>query len=105
MNEKRIAQLRQMQAQDPEDPFFPYAIGQEYISAGEFEQASSTFEELLEKFVEYIPAYHHLGIAYFQLEQLDDAIRVLKKGIELAQKQENRKAKAEMEQLLDDIVD
>jgi tetratricopeptide (TPR) repeat protein len=103
MNDKRLAQLRDMQAADPDDPFFPYAIAQEYISAGEHQQAQEEFSVLMARFPDYLPSYYHAGLNLYQLGRAEEATACLRTGIALAQTQGERKTANELRELLEDI--
>ena len=105
MNENRIALLRQMEASDPNDPFIPYAIAQEYLGGGFREEAERALAELLQRFPDYVPAYQHLGATCMELGWLEKAKSALEKGIKIAQQQGNRKAAGEMANLLEEVED
>ena len=103
MNDKRLAQLSQMQAADPDDPFFPYAIAQEYLSGQQLAMARSQFEALMARFPDYLPAYYHAGMTIVQLGDADAAIICLQKGLALATAQGDRKTANEIRELLEDL--
>lgn len=103
MNDKRLAQLRDMQAADPDDPFFPYAIAQEYLSAGEQALAQAVFADLLQRFPTYLPSYYHAGLNLYQLGSTEEAVACLQAGLALAQAQGERKTANELRELLEDM--
>lgn len=105
MNDKRLAQLSQLQAADPDDPFFPYAIAQEYISAGKLDAARNEFDGLMARFPEYLPSYYHAGLTLYQLGEADAAVACLRKGLALAEAQGERKTANELQELLEDFED
>jgi predicted Zn-dependent protease len=103
MNDKRLAQLSQMQAADPDDPFFPYAIAQEYLSDQQLALARTQFEALMARFPDYLPAYYHAGMTMYQLGDPDAATACLQQGLALARTQGDRKTAYEIRELLEDI--
>lgn len=105
MNEKRLSQLRQMMADDPSDPFFPYAIAQEYVSAGKHAEASEILEGMIERFPDYVPAYQHCGMAMLENGRPESALMILKRGMEKARAAGDRKAFGEMQMIVEDLTD
>ena len=90
MDEKRIHLLKEYIEQDPEDPFNRYALAMEY-----YEEAPNTALQYLGELVsdqpDYLPTYYKLAHLYWELEMWNDADRVFKQGIKLAeQKSENK---------------
>ena len=94
-----------MEASDPNDPFIPYAIAQEYLGGGLNEEAEAALSELLKRFPDYVPAYQHLGAICLQLGWLEKAKSALEKGIKMAQEQGNKKAAGEMTTLMEEVED
>jgi predicted Zn-dependent protease len=103
MNPQRLAQLREMMAADPEDPFLPYAIAQEHTSAGLWEEACAEFAALAERFPGYLPTYYQYGVALIKQDRLEEAIKVLERGLGLARRYKEFKTAMEIEALLEDL--
>jgi tetratricopeptide (TPR) repeat protein len=105
MNDKRLAQLAVMQAADPDDPFFPYAIAQEYLAGDKLLEAKAEFEALLGRFPDYLPSYYHFGTTLYQLGEAEAALSCWRKGLELAERLGERKTANELRALLEDLGD
>jgi tetratricopeptide (TPR) repeat protein len=93
----RIEQLNQFIAEDPGDPFPRYALALEYLHH-QPDQARKCFEELMERFPEYLPAYYPAAHLYIDLAAAEAAERIFQAGIELARKQGDRKTERELRQ-------
>ena len=95
MNEQRIAMLKQFMEDDPTDPFNIYALAVEYYE----EKTTSSlqlFEQLLTKHRNYLPTYYKAAHLYWETEQWNKAEEVFKKGIALAEAQNEQKALQEL---------
>lgn len=103
MNARRIAQLKALMEADPHDPFLPYAIAQEYMAAEKWGEAITLFASLTEDFPDYLPAYYHYGISLVTANHVEEAIQVLRKGHDLAQRQRDGKTAGEIAALLEDL--
>lgn len=99
----RIAQLKSFVQEQPDNPFPRYGLALEYRNTGKLEQAQKVFDELAEKFPDYLAAYLMAGNNLVDLERAGDAGERFKRGIEVAQKQGNGHAKAELETALADL--
>ena len=60
----RIEMLKAYIADDPADPFLPYALALEYVRLNKNEDAISLLEKVLNLNPDYLPAYYHLGKLY-----------------------------------------
>ena len=58
MNQKRLEQLREMLAEEPNDPFLIYALATEYLNTDKA-KARLYFEILLSKYPDYAGTYYH----------------------------------------------
>lgn len=105
MNDKRVLQLEAMMASDPNDPFLPYAIAQEFAAAQKWEAASSRLEAIYAQFPDYLATYYQWGMALIHLDQLAKAMDVLQKGYTLANRLADRKAANEIAALIEEIED
>ncbi len=105
MNDKRLAQLTEMQAADPDDPFIQYAIGLEHLNGGDISVAIERFKELSTAHPDYVPTYYQFAVALVQTGQVNEAIGVLEQGIEVAQKAGERKTVNELRMMLEDLED
>lgn len=90
-------------ADDPHDPFLPYAIAQEHTAAGLWEDACVEFAALVERFPAYLPTYYQYGIALVKVDRISEAIEVLQRGLGLARRYKDFKTAGEIEGLLEDL--
>ena len=90
-------------ADDPHDPFLPYAIAQEHTAAGLWEEAIAQFAALVERFPEYLPTYYQYSVALVKTDRLPLAIEILQRGLGLARRYKDFKTAAEIEALLEDL--
>ncbi|MBK6264829.1 tetratricopeptide repeat protein [Marivirga sp. S37H4] len=84
MNKERIAQLEQFRKESPNDPFLLYALATEYKEEKP-EKAKLFFDELLEKYEDYIGSYYHAASLYAEHFDREKADKIYQKGIEMAQ--------------------
>lgn len=105
MNEKRLTQLKQLLSADPDDPFLVYGIAQEYLSAGNLSEAKAYFARLTTEHPSYVPTYYHYGLTLYHLGEAKAALETWRTGIPIAEKAGDRKAAAEMRELLEDLED
>jgi cytochrome c-type biogenesis protein CcmH/NrfG len=96
----RIEALLQFLEEDPTDPFIRFALGQEYLKAGEVERAASFWERLAVDQPEYVGTYYHLGKLYERLGRTADAIGTYERGIRMAGQQRDPHARAELQDAL-----
>lgn len=105
MNDKRLAQLIEMQKADPNDPFFLYAIGLEHVKASNFSEANRVFQDIISSFPSYLPTYYQHALLLVQTNDLNGAIGSLEAGIEVARASGENKTLRELESLMEDIED
>lgn len=98
--ENRISQIKKMIETDPDDSFLCYALALEQEKEGKYKDAIKTIEELIKRDPEYLGAYYKLGKLYEATNKLDTAEETYKKGIELATKKQDNKARGELEEAL-----
>lgn len=107
MNQQRIAQLLAFVEQEPQNPFNLYALALEY-RADKPQQAGLYFDRLLTDFPDYLPTYYHAAAFYAAQDEPEKAAKLYDLGLELARKEGNPKAEAELlraQQAFDDEQD
>jgi len=92
----RINALKNLLADDPEDSFLHYALGLEYVKAGDTELALERFEILLHKHPDYLPVYYQAAHLYLENNNRENADIAFKKGIALANRLGNNKTYQEL---------
>jgi tetratricopeptide (TPR) repeat protein len=105
MSNQRLDYILQMLKIEPNDSFLRYALSLEYAKSNEIEKAIETIELLLVNDVNYLGAYYQLGKLYEQSGNTGLAIETYKKGIVIAQQQNNRKTLGELNEALLSIED
>ena len=96
----RIATLKSFIERTPNDAFPRYGLAMEHTNRGELAEAWTVFSELIQQFPDYIPTYLMAGGALVGLGRKDEAIDVLKKGVEVATRRGDQHARGELEQAL-----
>lgn len=102
MNSQRIEMLKNMVLENPEDPFYPYALALEFIHTNRPE-ALSILMNVLHNYPDYLPTYYQAGLLTIESDKIEEGQAILERGIVLAQKQNDRKALNELRSLLDNI--
>jgi tetratricopeptide (TPR) repeat protein len=101
----RLEQFKEFVELDPTDTFSRYALGMEYMGAGDYRQALEQFDEVIRLDSGDSPAYFQAGNACEILNENDRAKEYLEKGIQAAEKKGDKHAKEEMTAALDRIKD
>lgn len=92
----RLEQLLQMLQQEPHDPFLNYAVALEHGKSGNISKAISIIEEILQRDENYLGAYYQLAKYYEEAGEKEKAVSAYRKGMEVAKRQNNRKALGEL---------
>lgn len=85
--------------EDPGDPFNLYALALEY-QKHDASKAAASFDQLLEDFPTYLPAYYHAAQLFSILGEFEKASRTFDTGIKLATEQGNVKTQQELTRAL-----
>ena len=104
-NKKNIRQLAGFLQNNPNDTFTKFALALELLKAGESTKAKVLFESVLKQDPEYTGVYYHLGKLYQSSGRNEDAARLFKKGVEIAEKQGKNRTKSELQEALATIND
>jgi tetratricopeptide (TPR) repeat protein len=94
----RIKQLKEFLKEDQNDSFLKYALALEYMKIEENNTAKDCFLSLIAGDKNYLASYYQLGKLYESLSDQEPAIEIYKKGIEIAQKSENKKTLLELQE-------
>ncbi|MGQ0827447.1 MAG: tetratricopeptide repeat protein [Bacteroidota bacterium] len=100
MTNPRLQQIQEMLKNEPKDSFLNYALALEYAKAQDLPKAIELIESLLLQDENYLGAYYQLGSYYEQTGQIKNAIETYKKGIIIAQQEQNRKTLGELKEAL-----
>jgi len=96
----RKVQIEALLADEPDNSFLRYALAMEYMSAGQPDQALTTFRELLQRDPDYVPAYLQAGQVLAQQGRQSEAREILTAGLQVAQRVGDGHAAGEMSGLL-----
>jgi tetratricopeptide (TPR) repeat protein len=99
----KIAELLQLQKEDPNDPFFIYALALEYEKENNLEKCFAQFEFLLNNHSDYAGTYLKYAQLLIEFGNENLAKEIIAKGIVLAKNLNKAKMKNELSQLLEDI--
>ena len=99
----RVTALQEILKENPNDAFARYALGLEYSGTGETEAALSEFKKLLAVHPGYTNGYFMSAQVLDRAGRGDEAQAMLEKGIESAQRSNNRHAQSEMEAMLEEL--
>ena len=102
-DESRVATLKEILDQNPNDAFARYALGLEYSGGGETDEALHHFKLLLETHPDYTNGYFMAAQTLARAERKDEARDMLLHGIECARRTRNQHAMSEMEGMLDEL--
>lgn len=96
----RVATFKSFIEKKPNDPFPRYGLAMEYRNTGKHAQAQKVFDELIDKFPDYLAGYLMSGNNLEELGRADDAKAVYKKGVKEAGRQGDSHTKSELEAAL-----
>jgi tetratricopeptide (TPR) repeat protein len=91
----RLEQLLEFLNEDPKDPFNIYAVALEYQKT-DTKKALEFFELLLRDHEDYIPTYYHAGKLFVEMEELEKAKQVFRKGIDISESRGDENAFREL---------
>jgi len=103
MNSERLDQLLDFLKDDPNDAFTIYAIATEYNTSNP-DKALVYYEILLSQHVDYLATYYHAAILYADLGKSEEAELTFKKGIALAQSQNESLALRELQNAYNEFL-
>jgi predicted Zn-dependent protease len=99
----RRQMLEEFVAKKPDDAFSRYGLAMECMNSGDPAAADTHFRALLERNVDYVPAYLMYGQLLVRESRIGEAKQVLTTGIAAAAKKGDSHATSEMEALLHDL--
>ena len=99
----RLAMLKDILEQSPNDAFARYGLAMEYSKSGEVEQAMAEFQKLLTAHPEYTAGYFMAAQTLASASRTDEAKQMLAEGIASARRTGNAHALSEMEAMLAEL--
>ena len=100
----RIEALIEMLSHDPANVFARYGLAIEYSNSGQLEQAIAEFRKLLEAHPDYTAGYFMAAQTFAKCDRRDDAVKMLREGIAVAEKKRDTHAQSEMQAMLDEML-
>jgi tetratricopeptide (TPR) repeat protein len=95
MNENRIEMLSRSIKENPNDPFYPYALALEYKEQST-QKCFQLLKKVYEKFPDYLPLYFQYAEVLIDLDEAKLAEEIYQKGIKLATENKDLKTLAEL---------
>ncbi len=99
----RVAMLREILADNPNDAFARYGLAMEYAKNGDADAALAEYDKIVSTNPEYVPAYQMSGQLLMNLGRDADARAWFERGIAAAQRAGNQHAMSEMQGMLDTL--
>ena len=100
MSMTRREKIESMLKDEPDDVFLRYSLALEMEAAEEWESSLDILETLARGTPAYVPAFQMAAQQLVKRDQITDARRALREGIEAARSQGNTHAAGEMSELL-----
>jgi predicted Zn-dependent protease len=97
----RIASLKEVLAENPNDAFARYGLAMEYSKAGDVAGALAEFNTIIQHTPDYVPAYQMAGQMLMSAGRLEQARKMFEDGIACALRTNNQHAASEMQGFLD----
>lgn len=94
-----------MLAATPNEPFLLFALAKEHEKTGDLEQAEQFFLTLQQVDPQYTGLYYHLGKLYEKQQNIEAALNVYKRGIDICRTVGDRHAMSELQGALLNLED
>jgi tetratricopeptide (TPR) repeat protein len=92
----RLSQLPELLTDNPNDSFVIFALAKEYEKLGDEAKAFTYYQELLDKDPAYLGLYYHLGKWYERANDVEQAIHIYSRGMDVARQQGDQHALGEL---------
>jgi tetratricopeptide (TPR) repeat protein len=99
----RLAMLKEVLGQNPNDAFARYGLAMEYSKSGQVEDALREFGALLKANPDYTAGYFMAAQMLAREGREEEARKLLRDGIAAAQRTRNQHAQSEMEGMLAEL--
>jgi Tfp pilus assembly protein PilF len=100
----RIFQIRAFLKESPEDNFLIHALALEYIKEGNDIEARKCFEQNMAAAPRYIASYYHLGKLLERNGNIEEAIAIYEKGMEVAKGEGDQHAFSELRSVHEELL-
>lgn len=102
-SEERLASLREMLADEPEDAFLRYSVAMQLKGLERLGEAAAEFARLVEGSPDYLATYYHYAGVLHGLGQTERGLELARRGHELAEAAGERHAASELADLIDEL--
>ncbi|MDX1640444.1 MAG: tetratricopeptide repeat protein [Balneolaceae bacterium] len=102
-NKQKIRELAESLQKNPDDTFIKFALALELLKKDDVTKAKVLFESVLKQDPDYLGVYYHLGKLYERLGRFEDAKKLFKDGLKVAEKQENERTALELKDALESL--
>lgn len=99
----RLTMLAQIVEQNPNDAFARYGLAMEHANRGDLTTGLAEFAKLVEMHPDYSAGYHMAAQNLAKAGRIDEAKDYLERGIAAAERTRNMHARAEMQQMLEEL--
>lgn len=99
----RLESLLNLLNKEPDDSFLMYGVALEYLSKKDYKNAEEYFKKLLKKNPDYVPAYMQYAQLKANMNEIEEAKILYKKGIKVAKEKGDNRSASEMEEFLDEL--
>ena len=99
----RLDTLREMLADDPADAFTRYALAMELKGRQRRVEAIAELDTLLREQPDYVAAYYQAAGLLHAEGRTDEAVSVVRRGLEAAERAGEDHARSELAELLDEL--
>jgi tetratricopeptide (TPR) repeat protein len=99
----RIDVLSKLIEADPGDSFSRYALGLEYVSLNDYDEAQKEFNFILNNDPQYLPVYYQLGKVFEFTGDSDKALKIYQQGLYVASSQNDLHTKSELQDAIDSL--
>ena len=97
----RLARLKALVEENPQDRFARYGLAMELASQGRLEESLGEFRALSSLDADYVASYLQTGQTLEKLNRVEEAREVYRKGIEVAARRGDMKTRGELESALE----
>jgi Flp pilus assembly protein TadD len=102
-SQSRLDALKAMAEKKPDDAMIRYGLATEYRKAGDLAAAVEAFRETVRLNPSYTAAWQELGSILAEMGEREEAVRVLREGVETADRTGAWKAREHMKRLLEGL--
>lgn len=97
----RLAILEKFASENPEDPFYPYAIAMEFLSMDKPSEAKVALLKVQKKFPDYLPVYYILANTLFEAGDSLASLEIARQGMDVAKQQNATKTWNELRSFIE----